>query len=148
MTSIEVSNSKDEIILLADAVLDRTLPKTSWTHAAHLAVAFELLNRRDLVELTITMPDPIRRYNEATNTPNTDNSGYHETITQFYLKAIDHFIYKLPKDHDYLSSCNRLITGDYGRSDFTLRYYSEKLLFSVKARREWVEPDLGELIFP
>jgi hypothetical protein len=33
------------------------------------------------------MPGLIRAYNEATNTPNTDTGGYHETITLASLRA-------------------------------------------------------------
>ena len=30
----------------------------------------------------------IRAYNEATGTPNTSTSGYHETLTRYYVQAV------------------------------------------------------------
>lgn len=35
-----------------------------------------------------------------------------------------------------------------GRSDWLLTYWSKPVLFSVTARRGWVEPDLHQLPFP
>jgi hypothetical protein len=42
---------------------------------------------------------------------------------------------------------NELLAGEYGRSDWLLAYWSKSLLFSVAARRTWVEPDLKPLPF-
>jgi hypothetical protein len=42
---------------------------------------------------------------------------------------------------------NELLAGEYGRSDWLLSYWSKPLLFSVAARRAWVEPDLKPLPF-
>jgi hypothetical protein len=67
-------------------MLDRTLPKTEWTHAGHLAAAVWLLRHpeRDAMR---EMPGLIRAYNESTGVPNTDDGGYHETITVASLRA-------------------------------------------------------------
>ena len=75
--------SSDEDIARAGAkFLDRSLPKPEWTHAAHFAVTLWLMRHRPDIRLENEMPDMIRAFNEATGTPNTDTSGYHETITQ------------------------------------------------------------------
>jgi len=140
--------SKEEIEHLTHRLLDRSLPKAHWTHAAHLVAAYSLLHRYELTELTDKMPHIIRRYNEATQTANTDTEGYHETITLFYLKAIDHFIKHLPQHMDYAKGCTHLIHGPYGHKDFALEYYSKARLFSVEARKIWVEPDLQPFKFP
>jgi hypothetical protein len=34
-----------------------------------------------------------------------------------------------------------------GEPEWLLAYWSRERLFSMEARREWVEPDLGELPF-
>ncbi|MBY6239691.1 hypothetical protein [Methylosinus sp. Sm6] len=70
----------DSIERPALRVIDRSLPKSEWTHAGHFAAAlWPLRNRRDL-----TTPDEITnlitRYNEATSTADTDAGGYHHTI--------------------------------------------------------------------
>ena len=38
-----------------------------------------------------------------------------------------------------------MLLSDVGRRDWPLRFYSRDLLFSVAARRRFVEPDLAPL---
>ncbi|WP_293907088.1 hypothetical protein [Phenylobacterium sp.] len=40
-----------------------------------------------------------------------------------------------------------LLASPYGRPDWLLAHWSRDVLFSVQARREWVEPDLQPLPF-
>ena len=40
-----------------------------------------------------------------------------------------------------------LLVSPYGRADWLLAYWTRPLLFSVAARRGWVEPDLQALPF-
>ena len=40
---------------------------------------------------------------------------------------------------------NAMLLSDVGRRDWPLRFYSRELLFSVPARRGFVEPDLAPL---
>jgi hypothetical protein len=42
---------------------------------------------------------------------------------------------------------NELLASRYGRSDWLLAHWSRPVLFSVAARRAWVEPDLQPLPF-
>lgn len=124
------------------ALLDRSLPKPEWTHAAHFAAALWLLRDHGLAETTARMPAIIRAYNTATGVPNTDDSGYHETITLASLKAADALLASHAGEplHRVLEA---LMAGPLGRSDWPLAYWSKARLFSVEARRAWVEPDLS-----
>jgi hypothetical protein len=126
-------------------LLDRSLPKPEWTHAAHFAAAFWLLRRLDMNAIR-DMPGLIRAYNEATGTPNTDTSGYHETITLASLRAACAWLARRPK-MPLFEALNELLVSPYGRSDWLLAYWSKPVLFSVTARRVWVEPDLQPLPF-
>jgi hypothetical protein len=40
-----------------------------------------------------------------------------------------------------------LLDSAYGRSDWLLEYWSKPVLFSVMARRAWIDPDLKPLPF-
>src|SRR5512146_44410 len=71
---------------IARGLIDRTLPKSDWTHAAHFAAALWLLRHRGDAAFS-DMPPLIRAYNEATGVANTDTSGYHETITIASLRV-------------------------------------------------------------
>jgi hypothetical protein len=126
-------------------VHDRTLPKKEWTHAAHFAAAFWVLCRPDM-DAPRDMPRLIRAYNEATGVANTDSSGYHETITLGSLRAARAWLAARP-DVPLHEALEALLVSNYGRSDWMLAHWSKPVLFSVEARRAWVEPDLKPLPF-
>ena len=67
-------SSDADIERIGRGLIDRSLPKPEWTHAAHFAAAFWLLRRPDK-DAVRDMPGFIRAYNEATNTPNTDTGA-------------------------------------------------------------------------
>ncbi|WP_198683201.1 hypothetical protein [Peristeroidobacter agariperforans] len=137
--------SDSEIERIALGVIDRTLPKPEWTHAAHFAAALWVL-RRPGMNAEAEMPKLIRAYNLATGVENTDSSGYHETITLASLRAARDWLEKRPEKalHEVL---NGLLASRYGRSDWLLEYWSKPVLFSVMARRAWIDPDLKPLPF-
>src|SRR6202012_4509216 len=66
MRTFKPFESNDDIILIGNGLLDRSLPKTSWTHAAHFAAAAWLLERRKDMDAVRERPGLIRAYNEAT----------------------------------------------------------------------------------
>jgi hypothetical protein len=92
------------------------------------------------------MPGLIRAYNEATGVPNTDTSGYHETITLGSLRSARAWL-AARNDRPLHEALNELLASEYGRSDWLLVYWSQPLLFSAAARATWVEPDLRPLPF-
>jgi hypothetical protein len=137
--------SDSAIDRIGRGLIDRSLPKAEWTHAAHFAAAFWLLRRPEMHAMR-DMPGLIRAYNEATGVPNTDTSGYHETITMASLRVARAWLAARP--HEPLhAALNELLASDWGRSDWLLAYWSRSLLFSVAARRAWIEPDLKALPF-
>jgi hypothetical protein len=141
MTSL----SDDDIERIAYGVIDRTLPKAEWTHAAHFAAALWIITQHG-DEASREMPGLIRAYNEATGTPNTDTSGYHETITQASLRAAQ----SVMRAHEGAALSDMLaalMASEFGKSDWPLAYWRKTTLFSTEARRVWVEPDLQQLAY-
>jgi hypothetical protein len=138
-------SSAAEIEYIGSGLLDRSLPKKRWTHAAHFAAALWLL-RRPEIDVLRDMPELIRAYNEACGVPNTDAGGYHETITLASLRAAKAWLANRP-DRPLHEVLNELLASDYGRPDWLLAYWSKSLLFSAAARRGWIEPDLQALPF-
>ena len=136
-----------EVAAIGEGLLTRTLPKEDWTHAAHCTAAVYLLKRRPDLDLPSELPGIIRAYNEATGVPNSDTDGYHETITQFYIRAVRAFLARVPHDATLADTCNRLIASSFGERNFPLRFYSRDRLFSVEGRRGWLDPDLQPLEF-
>lgn len=139
--------SDAEIIAIGEGLIARTLPKPLWTHAAHFAAAVWILLRRTDLHAERDLPGIIRAYNEAVGTPNTDSGGYHETITRASLRGARAFLAALPPGAPLDETCNALLASPLGQKDWLLAYWSRETLFSVKARREWVEPDRAALPF-
>lgn len=129
---------------VAAGLLTCDLPKAEWTHEAHLAACTCLvLEYPDFVPER-DLPGAIRRYNESVGGVNDDTQGYHETITQVYIRAVRAHCAEHPGG-GLGERVNALLASERGRRDWPLRFYSPDLLFSVAARRGWVEPDLAPL---
>src|SRR5260370_36006836 len=138
--------SDEEIATIGHGLLDRTLPKTAWTHAAHCAATLWLLRCRPDVEISREMPGIIRGYNEATGGANTDTSGYHETITQASIRAARAFLVEAPPLPLFVT-CNALMLSRLGDPEWLKEYWTRPRLFSVGALRHWRRPDLKKLSF-
>ena len=132
---------------VALGMIDRSLPKREWTHEGHFAAALWLCCYRPELIHAEAIRTLISRYNEATDTPNTDTGGYHHTITLASMRVARHCVdantFKVPL-HLVLS---RLMESRFGKSDWLLSHWSREVLFSVLARHVWVEPDLAPLPF-
>jgi hypothetical protein len=92
------------------------------------------------------LPGMIRAYNDATGVANTDTSGYHETITQASIRAADSFL-SASAGCPLFATCNALMASPLGHSEWLLAYWSRPRLFSVEARRAWLDPDIRALPF-
>jgi len=139
--------TEEEIVVLGERLLDRTLPREEWTHAAHFAATLFLMLRRPDLDLPRELPRIIRSYNDVIGVPNTGTRGYHETLTQFYLRAIADFLGRAPAGAGLTALCAELIGSPIARRDFPFRFYSRERLFSPEAKTSFVEPDLQPLGF-
>ena len=73
-----------------------TLPKPEWTHAAHLATGSWHVHHLGASRALADLRTGIRRLNDFHGTPNTDTSGYHETITRAYGVLLEAFLAAAP----------------------------------------------------
>ena len=124
----------------------RTLPKSEWTHLAHLAVGTWQVHAEGPDRALSTLRTGIRLLNDAHGTANSDSGGYHETITRAYVVLIAQFLPLAPASHTDLAVCvQELLASPLASREALLAFYSKGRLFSVEARRGWVEPDLAPL---
>ncbi|RNC85872.1 MAG: hypothetical protein ED557_03625 [Balneola sp.] len=133
--------SESEIESLIHRFEARRLPKSEWTHEAHLVVAIWYSKKYDFTTALDLVRENITKHNESVGTPNSDTEGYHESITRFWLLTAHKFI-NANSSLALSELCNDFIDSEFGRSDYPLTYYSPNLLFSVEARHAWVEPDI------
>ena len=128
---------------IAHGLIELTLPKAEWTHEAHLRAGLWHVFHHGPEEALGLLRDRISKYNESVGTANTDTSGYHETITAFYVKTIAVFLDAEDRTRSLDELATRLIEK-CGHRELPLRHYSRARLFSVEARREYLAPDLNQ----
>lgn len=140
----KIRYSEREIESLIERFESKTLPKNEWTHQAHLVVAIWFCTHYEKETALNLVRNHIIKHNESVGTPNTDSEGYHETMTRFWLWVADQFL----KSEEFVSvteASNQFINSGFGAKNYPSIYYSKEVLFSLDARRGWVEPDLTGL---
>jgi len=140
---IQAGDTPDEAAIdaLCAAFRDGTLPKTHWTHAARIVAAAQLIREHGLTQARSEMPELIRAYNLKTGVLNTHTSGYHQTLTQFFLGEIDAFL-ETREEHSLEAAVSDLLASPIARTDYPMRFYDPDTLLSPIARRRWIPPDL------
>ena len=121
------------------------VPKNEWTHTAHLAVGSWHVHRFGPEGALERLRTGIRSLNDRHGTVNSDSSGYHETITVAYVRLIADFLAACADDEPLERRVERMIAGPLGDRAVLLGFWSQSLLMSERARREWVPPDLAPL---
>ena len=138
-------DSDAAVARVGEGLLHAALPHPEWTHEAHLAATIYLLLRHTEIDLDAELPGLIRRYNESVGGVNSDSEGYHDTITRAYLRGIRLFLSEADTRRPIHELANELLHSPMGKRDWPLRFWSKERLFSVEARRGWVEPDLAAM---
>jgi hypothetical protein len=117
------------------------LPKKAWTHAAHVAMAAYVAFDHGSEEVLALMRTGILHHNESVGTPNTEDNGYHETLTRFWSGEVGEFV----RAGEFASRLEavRGAVARFGRErDWFRRFYSFDVVRDRRARREWVAPDV------
>jgi len=121
------------------------LPKTEWTHEAHLATTLWVIVERPDIDPERDLGDMIRRFNVSVGGVNDETQGYHETITQCFIAGIRQYLVREGEGGSLADLVNGLLLSEEGRREWPLNFYSRGLLFSVEARLGIPDPDLKPL---
>lgn len=145
-----MSLTTSEIVTLVDRFQNRELTPAEWTHQAHLIVGSWYVWHHGAERALPLLRASIRALNESLGVANTADSGYHETVTGFYVHMIQVYLAEagaqlearddLPPD-----LISELLASPLAARTVALQYYSRDLINSQRARREWVEPDVAPL---
>jgi len=133
-----------DVRALGTGLLACTLPREAWTHEAHLGACLWLVSERPDIDVDAEIATIISRYNESVGGVNDDTQGYHDSITRAYVAGVRWFLSETA-EAGLAARVNAMLLSDVGRRDWPLRFYSRERLFSVAARRGFVEPDLAPL---
>ena len=112
-----------------------------WTHAAHLTVGSHFVFSLPLEDALVAMRGGVRAYNESVGTPNTDTSGYHETLTRMWLMVLA-ALNDAEKPFDALCFAQTAVRQYGHRRDLHTRLYSFDVVKDSHARRQWMAPDI------
>jgi hypothetical protein len=143
--SIRLFEDDAAIIAIGEGLLARSLPRADWTHEAHLAACTWLVRNRPDIAIERELPAIISAYNEAVGGVNDDTQGYHETVTQVYIAGVKAHLAEVGMVVPLHEALNALLLSHRGRRDLPLQFYSKERLFSVNARRGFIEPDRASL---
>lgn len=122
----------------------KILPKSEWTHKAHIVVAFwhnwnfEFSIALDMVRQKII------RYNESVGTENTDTSGYHESLTVFWMILTKNYLSE-NNFQEIEDACSVFFKSENSLKNIPLEFYSKEILFNNKARKEWVNGNIKQI---
>lgn len=138
--------STDEANELVEKWETGQLEKEEWTHEMHLIMGMAMIVRFGKNALP-AMRERILRYNESVGTINSDSSGYHETLTVYWLWIIRNFMLeKNLTTFDEVSIDELIYEEKLAKRNEWLIFYKEETIKSVAARRGFVPPDCGEMV--
>jgi len=122
-----------------------TYPHSEWRHGAHLAVAGCYLTAHPPDEALNRMRGGVRRYNELVGAGNTEDSGYHETLTRFWMHVAAAFLASRPAAETRAEKVTALVNEYGSKRDVFKQYWSFDVVKSRQARRDWFPPDAKPL---
>ena len=134
--------SDDEIRSLVSEFETCSFHPSEFRHHKHLAVVLWFVATFPYDDASARMKRGIQRLAASYG-----KTGYHETITEFWLRMVRGFLPEGERTDSIAVLANQLIEK-YADKNAILDYYSAELLASAEAKSDWVEPDLKPLPFP
>ena len=123
-----------------------TLPREFWTHEAHLTVARAYLVEEPLHLALARFRRALRRYNETIGIPESLTMGYHESMTEAWFRILDAIIRSRGAE-DSIEAF--FAEHPYLRHKKLMRlFYTSPRMISLRAKHQWVEPDVLPLDRP
>ena len=116
------------------------LPKPAWTHAAHVGMAAYFAFDHASEATFAMMKAGILHHNTSVGTPNTEDKGYHETLTRFWSSEIGEFV-RQGRFTSRFEAVHAAVSAFGGDRDRFRQFYSFDVVRDRRARREWVAPD-------
>jgi hypothetical protein len=146
----EVSSGSRHPFLESEAALEEfitrwrrgALPKQAWTHAAHIAAAAYFAFDHASEALFFAMKAGILHHNNSVGTLNTEDSGYHETLTRFWCATVGELV-RSGRFACRLDAVREAVERFGEDRNFHRAFYSFDVVSDRRARRDWILPDRG-----
>lgn len=118
------------------------VPKAAFHHREHVRLAWLYLRRHGPAGGAQRMREGIRSFAASHGVPGL----YHETLTTFWVLAVQAARRAAPEAPDFESFARR--HPELLDKDFVRRHYRDGTIESEAARAEWIEPDRAPLPEP
>ena len=142
-----------EVAELVAAFENATIPASDFSHVAHIAVALSYLEKFSPEQALERMREKIHAFAEHHGARNL----YHETLTTFWMKLLDHVgaNYELDPSRSNLAAKTEIplwerinaIVARWGNRGPVDAHYTRGVITSPSAREKWVPPDRLPLPF-
>ena len=130
-----------EVASLVRAFEQRTLSLEDWDHEAHLTICCWYA-MRDPANAEDAVRDGIMRLNRTHGVISTPTSGYHETLTLFWITKVRALLEVCSGAE--IAVINAVVRGLADKT-LVLFHYSEERIMSSEARQHWISPDLHRM---
>jgi hypothetical protein len=132
--------TEEEILAVVRGFESCETDKAAFKHQDHLTVAVCYLQDLDIADATNKLRTALLRFIDLHG---VDRKKYNETITVFWLELVAGVLATVEHNSTLVSKCN-LVVESLSNAGLAMEYYSADLLFSDKAREEFVGPDLKD----
>jgi hypothetical protein len=123
-----------------------TWPLEQWHHREHIKLAYLYLLRHPMEIAMERMRAGLQAYNVAYHVPDALDRGYHETITQAWMRLVHLTLCEFGPAESadaFVDSHTQLLS-----KRALLFFYSRDRVMSLEAKREFIPPDLAPLPLP
>jgi hypothetical protein len=116
---------------------------TDWRHREHIKVAYLYLCRYPRAKALDRLRHHIQALNSALGVPESPGRGYHETITQAWLRLVEATL----REDGPAENAQRFyeMHPELSQPRVLRLFYSRTRLMSAEAKSQFVEPDLASL---
>jgi hypothetical protein len=115
-----------------------TWPAADWKHPHHLVMAACYVRAYGRERALERARRAIPKYNEAQGGKNTEDSGYHETLTVFWIDVVAR---EIPTGASRVEAVRHVVRNLAPKRDLWREYYSFDVVKSREARRVYIAPD-------
>jgi GNAT superfamily N-acetyltransferase len=139
--SLEAPPSRGSDEWFLEQFESRQWPLAQWHHRQHIKLAYLYLRRYSFDEATTRIRAGIQSYNAANKIPDTPTSGYHETMTQAWLRLVDFAL----RENGPAESADHFFDAhpELWQSKTLRLFYSRDRFMSAEAKQKFIEPDLA-----
>jgi hypothetical protein len=140
MTQTLACRTESEIEGVVQRFEDCSYTPEEFVHARHLTVATVYFVRFERDEVKARMRAGLRKFIAYHG-----KNGYHETITEFWMKQVERALHTPTEKGAGLLALVNEVVGSFGDKNAIYEYYSRQLLGTPEAKAAWVEPDIQSI---